>query len=86
MFDMFIISLCYDEYISFNKYHQHILREGVNTGIESLTIKMSFKSEYQPSGEGGTRSLPATPHGLHNSIWPPGDRKIVGGVWKGVYP
>ena len=41
--------------------------------------------EYQPSGEGGARSLPATPHRLQNPKWPPGGPKMADGVWKGVY-
>ena len=35
--------------------------------------------EYQPSGAGGTRSPPATPHRL--LVGP----KMADGVWKGVY-
>ena len=42
--------------------------------------------KYQPSGEGGTRSPPATPHRLQNPKWPPGGPKMADGVWKGVYP
>ena len=42
--------------------------------------------EYQPSGEGGARSPPATPHRLQNPKWPPGGPKMADGVWKGVYP
>ena len=42
--------------------------------------------EYQPSGEGGTRSPPATPHHLQNPKWPPGGPKMADGVWKSVYP
>ena len=41
--------------------------------------------QYQPSGEGGTRSPPATPHRMQNPKWPPGGPKITKGVWKGVY-
>ena len=41
-------------------------------------------SKYQPSGEGGTRSPPATPHCLQNPKWPPGGPKMANGVWKGV--
>ena len=55
------------------------------------------QKKYQPSGEGGTRSPPATPHRLHrctaapphrlqNPKWPPGGPKMANGVWKGVYP
>ena len=42
--------------------------------------------KYQPSGEGGARSPPATPHRLQNPKWPPGGPKMAEGVWKGVYP
>ena len=42
--------------------------------------------EYQPSGEGGTHSPPATPHRLQNPKWPPGGPKMADGVWKGVHP
>ena len=44
-------------------------------------LKESFnknKHKYQPSGAGGTRSPPATPHRL------PGGPKMAEGVWKGV--
>ena len=41
--------------------------------------------KYQPSGEGGARSPPATPHRLQNPKWPPGGPKMAGGVRKGVY-
>ena len=47
-------------------------------------LKRVFK--YQPSGEGGTRSLPAPPHRLQNPKWPPGEPKMADGVLKGVYP
>ena len=39
-----------------------------------------------PSGEGGTRSPPATPHRVQNPKWPPEGPKMADGVWKGVYP
>ena len=42
--------------------------------------------KYQPSGKGGTRSPPATPHHLQNAKWPPGGPIMADGVWKGVYP
>ena len=42
--------------------------------------------EYQHSGEGGTRSPPATPHRLQHPKWPPGSPKMADGAWKGVYP
>ena len=38
--------------------------------------------EYQPSGEGGARLPPATPHRLQNPKWPPGAPKMAGGIWK----
>ena len=37
--------------------------------------------KYQPSGAGGTRSPPETPHRLHNSKWPPVVPKMANGVW-----
>ena len=42
-------------------------------------------SQYQPSGEGGARSPPATPHRLQNPKWLPGGPKMADEVWKGVY-
>ena len=47
---------------------------------------MIIKPKYQPSGEGGARSPPGTPHRLQNPKWPPGGPKMADGVWKGVYP
>ena len=41
-------------------------------------------SKYQPSGEGGTRSPPATLHRLQNPKWPQGCPKMVGGVYPWV--
>ena len=52
-------------------------------------IVTNIEEEYQPSGEGGARSLPATPNRLQrlqNPKWPPGGPKMADGVWKGVYP
>ena len=37
--------------------------------------------EYQPSGEGGARSPPATPHRLQDPKWPSGGLKMVDGVY-----
>ena len=42
------------------------------------------KDKYQPSGDWGTQSAPATPHHLQNPKWPLGGPKIDNGVWKGV--
>ena len=42
--------------------------------------------KYQPSGAGGTRSPPATPHRLQNPKRPPGGPKIADGVWKDGNP
>ena len=39
------------------------------------------KREYQPSGKGGTRSPPATPHHLQNPKWPVGGPKMADGVY-----
>ena len=57
--------------------------------LEVIFIKGGFgwgrlqkkkKMEYQPSGAGGTRLPPATPHRV------PVGPKMANGVWKGVYP
>ena len=54
---------------------------------EFTTVKIHWEpNEYQPSGEGGARYPPATPHRLQNPKWPPGGPKMAEGVWKGVYP
>ena len=42
--------------------------------------KKKKEKEYQPSGEGGARSPPATPHRL------PVGPKMADGVWKEVKP
>ena len=42
--------------------------------------------EYQPSGAGGTRSPPATPHRLQNPKWLPVGPKMADRVWKDVCP
>ena len=47
---------------------------------------MSLSLKYQPSGEGGTRSLPAKPQSLQKPKWPPEGPEMADGVWKGVYP
>ena len=47
---------------------------------------LEYSLKYQHSGEGGTRSPPATLHRLQNPKWPPGGPKMADGVWKGVYP
>ena len=56
--------------------------------LQKKMISDSMKKwlQYQPSGEGGARSPPATPHRLQNPKWPPGGPKMADGVWKGVYP
>ena len=41
-----------------------------------------FMDKYQPSGEGGTRSPPATLHRLKNPKWPPGGPKWPTGSGK----
>ena len=60
------------------------LRQKIGNGIHEKKTKK--EEEYQPSSERGTRSPPATPHGLQNPKWPPGGPKMADGVWKGVYP
>merc|ERR1711954_295461 len=52
----------------------------------SWTTILKNTKQYQPSGEGGARLPPATPHCLQNPKWPPGGPKMAEGVWKGVYP
>ena len=47
------------------------------SGFSGLVFK------YQPSGAGGTRSPPATPHRLQNLKWPPVGPKMADGVWTG---
>ena len=79
-----------------NSYHQNyhlLIMEYLNIHQKTTvtTILRTPKEEdnqtkYQPSGEGGARSPPATPHRLQNPKWPPGGPKMVDGVWKGVYP
>ena len=54
--------------------------------IQQRVHPIRFNLKYQPSGEGGARSPPATPHRLQNPKWPPGGPKMAEGVWKGVYP
>ena len=50
-----------------------------NSGTEARKLRSWVNNntvKYQSSGEGGTRSPPATPHRLRNSKWPPGGRII----------
>ena len=54
------------------------LRQKIGNGIHEKKTKK--EEEYQPSSEGGTRSPPATPHGLQNPKWPPGGPKIANRV------
>ena len=42
--------------------------------------------KYQPSGAGGTRSPPATPHHLLHQKWSPEGPKIADGAGKGSNP
>merc|ERR1711954_186458 len=46
----------------------------------SFEVFLTLHNKYQPSGAGGTRSPPATPHRV------PVGPKMADGVWKGVYP
>ena len=45
---------------------------------ESNTLAGNNSLIYQPSGEGGTHSLPATPYRLENPKWPPGVPRFLG--------
>ena len=58
------------------------LAEVINECITDLKLS---GYQYQPSGEGGTRSPPALPHRLQNQKLP-GDPKMANRVQKGVYP
>ena len=55
------------------------------TQLQPQPNSVGLDVKYQPSGERGTRSPPATPHRLQNPKWPPGGPKMADGVWKGVY-
>ena len=46
-------------------------------GLEAkyLSIRSEKAIKYQPSGAGGTRSLPVTPHRPLNPTWPTGSGK-----------
>ena len=50
--------------------------------MESVILHTHPFGKYQPSGAGGTRSPPATPHRLQNPKWPPGGPEMADGVWK----
>ena len=50
------------------------------------TLRSSKNPKHQPSGKGGTRSQPVTPHCLQNLKWPPWGPKMADGVWKGGLP
>ena len=54
----------------------------LNNGLNILLHQI----KYHPSGDGGTRSPPATMHRLQNPKWSVGDSEMADGVWKGVYP
>ena len=59
--------------------------------LEKLKMSFTFEqienmSEYQPSGEGGTRSPHAMTHLLQNPKWLPKSPNMANGVSKGVYP
>ena len=47
---------------------------GIKTRFDFFT-ETFYK--YQPSDEGGTRSLPAMPNRLQNPKWPPGGPKMA---------
>ena len=62
------------------------LKTEINIYCYELQILSANSYRYQPSGEGGTRSPPATPHRLQNPKWPPGGPKMANEVWKSVHP
>ena len=57
--------------------HLKIMYKAIVTMI-GFHINISEKKyKYQPSGEGGTRLPPATPHHLQNPKWLPGGPKMA---------
>ena len=57
-------------------HKKHDKKEYLNIEFQRPTTIL----EYQPSGEVGTRSPPATPHRLQYPKWPLGGPKMAGGV------
>ena len=51
---------------------------------EEICFHSKNKHKYQPSGEGGTRSLPATPRRLQNPKWPTGFGKVSTPTFLGI--
>ena len=69
--------------VYFVKLHVRFSKTEEEKLIESRSKEKDVREDknvnflkYQPSGDGGTRSPPATPVGP----------KMADGVWKGVYP
>ena len=56
------------------------------SNFAKLSSSRKLKFQYQPSGAGGTRPPPATPHCLQNPKLPPVGPNMVEVVWKGVIP
>ena len=54
------------------------------TKLQSVLFLQTAQSKYQPSGVGGTRSPPATPHRLQKPKWPLVGPKMADEVWKGA--
>ena len=52
----------------------------IKTDLKKIDLKRMNLFNYQPSGEGGTRSPPA------KSKMAARGPKMADGVWKGVYP
>ena len=69
-----------------------LLQEKVATEKKKKTGKKNGKKnrekrkEYQPSGAGGNRSPPATPHRLQKSRMAARGPKMADGIWNGAFP
>ena len=72
--------VCDDKFISKKDLKEHIEKVHARKVIACEYCEQI----YQPSGAGGTRSPPSTPHRLQNPKWRPGGPKMADVVWKGV--
>ena len=64
--------------------HRALQRGGYKDRVRDVMhnrVILRVLEEYQPSGEGGTRSPPATPHRLQNPKCLPADPKMADGAW-----
>ena len=61
---------------------KHCVGKGVGvefTGGEGEISQTHYTGKYQPSAAGGICSLPAMPHRVQNTKWPPGAPKRLMG-------